>query len=199
MTAPTRIAILIAIASNLASPCALASASLALVDGRIIDGVDVELKGDFYQLEIADGSLVAIPYELVSAIKLTEEGETRASDAASEPPAPSGLRTAEAKTLAGPAMDLPRPDDQLRVLGPPARFRPGPVTTMLSPSYWTLDPTQNDFNPASWAQNVVRPDWQPVSAFDGRKDVLSPGRSTWRRNLIGSAWVPVDGFNSRQR
>jgi hypothetical protein len=165
-----------------------AGAALFLHDGRTVSGADVRREGANYLLTQDDGQIVTIPIELVRELRLEDEGPPAPR------PAPTAMRSAGPEVLAGPPEPVEPPvvEDQAAVLGPPARFQRGVFDPVWIPtSDWTLDPAQNDFNPARWFTAPIVTDWAPLSAFDGRVDVLAGGRSTWKASLIDATWWPT--------
>lgn len=170
----------------------VAAVELVLEDGQVLHGDDVRREGDAYLLSVGDGGVVPVPIPLVREVRL------RAASPAQDdrPVAPSGLRSAEPTGLAGPEIDPPRTSAQLAVFSPPARFSNGVVDPRWHPtSDWNDDPIQNNnFAPSHWFKDVVDSTWEPQSAFDAKKDVLSRSRSTFRPSLMSNDWQPQDGF-----
>ncbi len=166
-----------------------AGAELLLLDGRTVAGTDVRRQGSNYQLVQDDGQILTIPVELVRELRLLEEGPPAPL------PAPTAWRTAEPEVLAGPPQRIepPRMEDQAAALGPPARFQAGVFDPVWIPSSdWTLDPAQNDFNPTRWFTAPIEALWTPLSAFDGRIDVLAHSRAAWIASPIDSTWWPTE-------
>ena len=114
------------------------------------------------------------------------------------PPGPSGLRSAGPEQLAGTPVEPPKTSEQLRALGPPARFQKNIIDpTWVPESDWDMAPANNNFAPSTWAEDVIDPNWQPTSAFDADVDVLEKSRSTFRPSIIDSSWTPTDGFKKK--
>jgi len=177
------------LALALAVSMARAGAELLLQDGRTLSGSAVRRQGMNYHLTQADGQVLTIPVELVRELRLVEEGPPAPR------PAPTAMRAEGPEVLAGPPdpVEPPMVEDQLAVLGPKAEFRPGIFDPIWVPSSdWTLDPAQNDFNPARWFTAPIDPQWTPLSAFDGRVDVFARSHSKWAASLVDSAWWPTE-------
>ncbi len=173
----------------LAAPATYAGAELLLKDGRTVSGIEVRRHGQNYHLTLEGGEILIVPVELVRQVRLAEEGPP------APPPAPTAMRSVGPEVLVGPPapVDPPATDDQVAVLGPPAKFWPSVFDPVWVPtSDWTLDPAQNDFNPARWFTAPIDPIWTPLSAFDGRIDVFEHSRSSWSRSPIDPAWWPTE-------
>ena len=170
---------------------ASAKASLKLKDGRVLEGTDVRREGDLYILTIDGGAVVPVPVGIVAEVGI----EVSAPEEAQEPP--QGLTYAEPQTLAGPAVEAPRTEDQLAVFGGPAKFQQDVVQTTLQPSYWVPDPDQHNFAPSTWTESPIDSEWQPTSAFDPDKDVMKASESKWSKGPVDSSWVPQDGFKKK--
>jgi hypothetical protein len=186
-------------------------AELVLRDGRILRGEEVRREGDLYLLELGDGEKLAFPASLVEEVRLGGEGreeepptglrrgqpETLAGSVPDES-APSGLRSGEPRTLAGTEVRPPRPAEQTRNLGAPARFQEDIVDSRWTPeSDWDMNPSRNDFSPSTWSEAPIDPEWKPRSAFDAKADVLDSGRSEWQESIVDPGWQPTDAFAGR--
>ena len=187
-----------------------AEVAIVLLDGRVLDGVSLELKDDNYQLELDDerGTLT-LPAGLVREIRFFEGPEPDAFDAATGEPAPEAAdeRDRTPRDLALDAEDpspdprrpetrTPSPAVQVRAFGrPPAEFRPGAVDTR-----WRYedvlgrktDVTQ--FNPARWYRPALSSTWSPSSALDSTSPYPSFSPTRWYRPRTRSTWFPRDGF-----
>ena len=178
-----------AVAIVLAASVAHAGAELLLQDGRTVAGIDVSRQGTNYHLIQEDGQILTIPVELVRELRLSDEGPPPPR------PAPTGLRAAEPEVLVGPPQPIEPPvaENQAAVLGPRAKFQSGVFDPVWVPSSdWTLDPRQNDFNRTRWFTAPIESSWTPLSAFDGRIDVLARGRTSWKASLVDPTWWPTE-------
>jgi hypothetical protein len=168
-------------------------AKVHLEDGQVLEGISVESKAGFHELEIKTGAVITIPSELVAGIELTGKDAV----------APSGIRPTEPETLAGPpgATELPRREDQLEALRDGrASFRRGVIDPFWHPeSDWDLDPENNSFNPARWYQPPIDPTWRPTPAYTSSTDVTEFNPARWYRPPIDPIWRPTDGFRWRDR
>jgi hypothetical protein len=175
----------------IATPFASAGASLVLKDGRTVSGIEVRRLGANYQLTLEDGQVATFPVELVRELHLTEEGP-----AASKPrPAPTAMRSEGPEVIAGnpEPVEPPVTENQIAVLGPPAKFWPSVFDPVWVPtSDWSMDPSKNDFNPARWYPSPIDPHWTPLSAFDGSVDVFEQTHSTWSSSPIDPVWWPTE-------
>ena len=143
----------------LASVLAEAQPSLVLTDGQTIKGNEIQRLGDMYFVTMEDGNIATFPIALVKEIKLVDDPR---------PSPPPGFDYSPAKTLAGPTKRHSQdPKEQLKVLGPPAR----------------------------WTQNVIDPTWVPVSAYDPDRDVLAASRSTWSKSAVDTTWIPKSAYD----
>ncbi len=178
---------------------------LELVDGRVLVGTDLRREGGEYVLTLDTGDTIALPVELVAAVRLGGKGDKRERPpfeteprelGTAPPPGPTGIRRTEAETLAGYETSTPKTREQLAAFGEPATWqRSGIDPTWRPESDWDMDPVkQNNFAPSTWAKPSIDPNWTPTSAFDEDEDVLAAGRSTWRQSGINSTWTPTDGF-----
>jgi hypothetical protein len=58
-----------------------------------------------------------------------------------------------------------------------------------------MDPAKNNnWNPSTWQDGVIDPEWKPDSAFDANKDVLAGSRSSFGSTIVDTKWEPQDGF-----
>lgn len=169
---------------------AFAAATVVLVDGRTIEGVDLTRDGDTVVIELPSGDSASIPEALVKEIRLSGSG----AEDDDTVPAPTAFRTGPAETLAGQPYVPPAPSDQVAAIGRTSTFQGDVVTSSFEPSVWVPDPDGNNFAPSTWAESVVDTEWKPTSAFDARVDVMESGRSTWQKGVVDSAWAPSDGF-----
>jgi hypothetical protein len=173
------------------TPVTSAGASLVLKDGRTVSGTEVRRQGANYQLTLEDGQVATFPVELVRELHLEEQGPARA-----EPkPAPTAMRSEGPEVLAGnpEGVEPPATENQVAVLGPPAKFWPSIFDPVWVPtSDWSMDPSKNDFNPARWFPSPIDPHWTPLSAFDGSVDVFEQTHSTWSSSPIDPAWWPTE-------
>ena len=173
-----------------------AAASLELVDGRVLAGMDVWREGPIYVLELDSGLEMALPVELVSRVVLESDGsaeEGEAPDTAAVEESPP-----RAEALVGADLVTPAPASSMATLGKPANFRRDLVDSRWTPTTdWNMDAgSQNNFNPARWARPPIDPSWKPEPAWDAASDALQDRRSTWSRNIVDSSWQPTDGFAS---
>ncbi len=167
---------------------ALASATVVLTDGQVLEGADVRREGDLVTLILATGEALSLPAALVAEIRLAGEGPSRNV-------APSGIRTPEApEVLAGVPVEPVTPEEATRALGPPARFREGPIRPDWRPEDGFEGTSADGWSPSTWAASPVDPSWAPESAYDAREDVLESGRATWRKSILDPTWKPTDGF-----
>ena len=167
-------------------------ASLRLSDGRVLEGRDVRREGEVYVLELEGDTAITVPVALVAEVGL---GAGEADEVGEEEPAPvPGLTYAEPRVLSGAPVVPPRSSEQLAVLGPPSQFPTEVFDSGLEPSYWYPDPDQHNFNPSTWIESPVDPDWEPTPAFDPKEDTLAQSRSTWTESAFDPSWAPVDAF-----
>ena len=177
------------IAIVLASLPVWAGAELVLVDDRVLSGKSVERKEEFFLLEMPKGGVIAVPAELVKELRLTGGAD----------PAPTGIRLAEPRTLAGLPLALPAgPRDQLAAFGrPSARFAAASTDSRWRPTNaWPPGKDVTNFNPSSWAKPSIDPTWSPVSAFKASKDVTEFNPARWYESPTRSAWQPRDAWGS---
>jgi len=186
-------------------------AELVLQDGTVIRGADVRREGELYIIELESGEKLSFPVALVDEVRLGGAGERTApapgiqrgepdtlAGSLPDEDAPSGLRRGEPQTLAGTEVRPPRPSEQTRALGPAAQFQPDIVDNSWTPeSDWKNEPSNNNFNPSTWAEAPIDSEWKPTSAFDARDDVLESGRSEWQESIVDSGWQPQDAFAGR--
>ncbi|MCP3979643.1 MAG: hypothetical protein GY716_09980 [bacterium] len=183
---------------------------LVLVDGRVLSGTEVRRDGGSYVLRLDGGDEITLPAELVESVRLTGKREPEPQTpptglvvaepqtlAGSPPPdGPSGIRTTGPQTLAGAPVRAPTTAEQRGTLGPAAKFQKDIVKNDWQPTTdWNMDPdSQNNFNPSTWAGDVIDPTWEPESAYDKSDDALKDSRSTFRKSIIDNSWQPQDGF-----
>lgn len=185
-------------------------AELVLRDGTIIRGADLRREGELYVVELEEGERLSLPGALVEEVRLSGEGGESAPspgrgeaqldadsfERESRPPEP---RRVEPRVLAGTRVRPPRPSEQTRILGSPARFPKSIVDSGWTPrSDWEANRSGNDFRPSTWARSPLDPGWRPRSAFDPRVDVLESGRSRWQRSIVDPGWRPEDAFGGRR-
>lgn len=187
----------------LVSTPAPGQSALELVDGRVLTGVDVRRDGVIYVLTLETGHELALPVELVRNVRLVAEGgdgegtiDEGTTFGQAPPPGPTGIRVAQPETLAGDPVVAPTPEQSLAALGKPAAFQKDIVDNRWSPTTdWNMDSaTQNNFNPARWAEAPIDSTWKPQSAWAADSDALKDSRSTWNNDIIESTWKPTDGF-----
>jgi len=184
---------------------AVGGVELVLIDGRILQGIDVQRDGGEYALSLEGGYEIMLPVELVEQVRLTGVVEKPTPGivvagprdlARSAPEGPGGLRDSEPQTLAGRRIRAPATSEQLEVLGPRAGFQKSITDNRWTPSTdWDWDPQQNDFNPSTWADGTIDSSWTPSSAW-GAGDALAKSRSTWKKSAIETSWTPTDGFET---
>ncbi|ANM31499.1 hypothetical protein ABI59_20910 [Acidobacteria bacterium Mor1] len=177
-----------------------AGVELVLEDDTLLVGDTVERDEGYYLLTLASGEVVTLPVPLVREVRLFE-GELRDDESTTVSPIREpGFVTGKGSDVgpnAGPE-SLPKVADQLEVFGEPPAWRPAPTDPFWLPdSDWTLDPSQNDFNPVRWYQAPTDPEWIPGGEFNERPDALNSSRSRWRRFITNPYWVPSNGFNNR--
>jgi len=201
--------VFLALSALVLTPLA-ATVALKLKNGKVLEGDSVEREGELYVLIIRDGARIPLPPDLVESVSLAEAKEEapprrREEPFAEERPsrprreAPTGWRTAEPEVLAGERIEAPTTEEQLAVFGEPARFQQDVVKSNLRPSYWVMDPSQHNPNPARWAKAPVDSNWEPESAFDANKDVMAGSRSSFSKSIVDSSWQPTDGFAKKKR
>jgi len=159
---------------------AFGQAELELLDGRVVGGTDVRREGGIYVLTLEGGGTISLPVEVVASVRLFVKGDKKA----------------EPRTLAGEEVDMPTREDQLEVLGEPARFQKGLSDPTWAPkSDWDMDPhRQNNFAPSTWQKSPINPSWKPTSDWSADDDVMAKSRSTWQKGPIESKWTPTDSF-----
>jgi hypothetical protein len=186
-------------ASLLAAP-ALAGVELVLEDGQVLTGIEVERKEDVYHLELATGSVVALPVEVVRELRLT--GGEENPDAEERREAPTGLRVAEPEVLAGPPEPIPLPTrrEQLAAFrGGQSRFARGVIDPTWEPRDGWLRPGLVEFNPARWYRAPIDSTWTPRPAYTTDSDVTFFSPVEWSRGVFDPTWYPQDGFARRDR
>ena len=186
---PKLLSALVVVCAAAAGVPLFGAAELKLSDGQVLRGADVRRDGDVYILILDNGSAVSLPSDLVVSVRLEEDAK----------PAPTGIVVAnEGTQLSGAEVAPPRTDQQLKVLGKPSEFAPGPVDPTWHPEP-AFNPNQDVLadSRSTWAQGPVDPDWTPESAFDGRDDVMADSRSSFSQGVVDSAWQPTDGFQRK--
>lgn len=166
---------------------AAATAQLVLRDGRVLEGESVERRDELFFLKQKDGSVSAIPAESVKELRLQDDPDA----------APSGIKLATPKTLAGSSPEPVRPggtDEQLGAFPKPITApHPEPVPTGWMPTDSLAGRDVTEFRPAHWYRSPIDPLWVPVSAFTNRTDVTNFRPTRWTR-VIEYTWVPKDGW-----
>jgi hypothetical protein len=174
---------------------------LVLIDGSVLSGTDVRREDGTYVLTLEEGDRVTIPEQLVETVRLV--GRPKKVDERNRgliagdpiPPGPTGLRSEGPETLAGVPVEPPRTSEQLRALGPPARFQKNIIDPTWRPeSAWDEGEDVLAASRSTWAEDIIDPGWQPESAWDADEDVLAGSRSTWSKSIVDSTWTPTDGF-----
>ncbi len=176
---------------------------LVLIDGSVLSGTEVHRDDGAYVLTLKDGGQVTLPEELVEIVRLVGEAEEpderdkRRVAGDPIPPGPTGLRNAGPQTLAGVPVEAPRTSEQLRALGPAARFQKDIIDPTWRPkSAWDADEDVLAASRSTWSKDIIDPSWQPKSAWDADEDVLESSRSTWSKSIVDSSWTPTDGFQT---
>ncbi len=198
MTARTRLpaALALALGVLVSSPAYPAAAELVLVDGQVLEGVDVTLRGDDYALTLATGDVLTIPKALVTELRLRDAGEDRSKEA------PSGIVVAEPEVLVGPSRPepLPRLHDQLAAFaGGTSTFSRSVVDPTWRPSEVPdLASTLDRFEPSTWYRAPIDPTWTPTPAFTRASDVTAFNPVRWSKGIEREPWWPRDGFRERR-
>jgi hypothetical protein len=193
-----RVALGVLAACLVAAPAA-ADVDLVLDDGQVLSGRDVELKDGQYLLELATGSVVALPLEVVRELRLRGEKPDRESTRSE---APSGLRHAEPEVLAGPPEPIPFPGrtEQLAAFrGGESRFARNVIDPFWQPRDGWLRPGNIGFNPARWYQAPIDATWTPQPAYTVDSDVTNFSPVEWSKGALDPTWYPEDGFARRAR
>ena len=196
----SRVALVAAALLLLLAGSAADETQLVLIDGSVLSGTEIRREDGAYVLTLEDGGQATLPEELVEIVRLVGQAEEPdpglvAGDPI--PPGPTGLRNAGPETLAGVPVEAPRTSEQLRALGPPARFQKDIIDPNWQPkSAWDEDEDVLADSRSTWAEDIIDPSWQPESAWDKDKDVLESSRSTWSKSIVDSTWAPTDGFKT---
>ncbi len=166
---------------------------MELVDGRILTGTDVRREGDEWVLSLERQGKIILPDELVTAVRLFGNGDTRDDVGTKVLKLPAGP-----ETRTGYEATVPTPSEQLNVLGEPSQFQKSVVdSTWVPDSDWDMDPErQNNFNPSTWAKSPIDPAWKMESDWAAGDNALESSRSTWQKGSIDSEWIPTDGFQN---
>lgn len=183
-----------------ATPCA-AEYRLRLVSGQVLEGTDVRREGGNYYLTMMDGSVVPIPFELVTAVELTGEKKPPPPDVTVDPVTgyPSGLTPAEPQQLDGQPVKPPSRSEQVEALGEPSKFQQGVFDPNWHPeSDWKVDPTnpnRNDFAPSEFKDDIIDPNWVPENAYP--EDQIEFAPSEFKKSIVDPTWIPQDGFKKK--
>lgn len=193
---PLLAALALGIGVLVSSPAVPAETELVLADGQVLEGVEVTLRGDDYELTLSTGDVLTIPKALVTELRLRDAGKEKSEEA------PSGLELSKPKVLAGPPTPepLPRLHDQLAAFGGgtstfprsvvDATWRPREVPDLAS----SLD----RFVPSTWYRAPIDPTWTPTPAFTRASDVTAFSPVRWSKGIEREPWWPRDGFRERR-
>jgi hypothetical protein len=174
------------VALLLATGFAYASSSLVLTDGQVIKGTEITRQGDSYLVTMVGGNTVAFPAALVKEIKFEDDPP---------PPAPAGFDYSGPKTLAGPTLPQPAPDNGQQVFGPPTQWSKSAVDTTVQLTN-AFDPNADVMagSRSTWSKSAVDTTVVLKDAYDPNVDVMAATKSTWSKNAVDTTWKPTDGF-----
>ena len=167
--------------------------ALLLEDGQMLEGRDLERRGDLIYLELKTGRVIPLPAAAVAKIDLRVIS-TRA--------APSGVRIfptgRELPGSGGPPARTLTTAEQLEAFGGNAsQFRQSVVDSTWQPEEGFERTSLDGFNPARWYRSPVDPGWNPVPGLTRDQDVTFFAPTRWQQNLFENSWQPSDGFKRR--
>jgi hypothetical protein len=185
---PAMIRTVLALAAAIAAAGpAIAGAQLLLRDGSTVAGVSVERRGELFLLKLEGGSIAAIPADNVKELRLQDDPDA----------APSGVKLATPKALAGPSTEPVTTGGAAELLAafpkPVTAPRPPPIRTEWKPTDALAGRDVTQFRPARWYRAPIDATWTPTPAFTNRTDVTNFRPARWTK-VIETVWVPKDGF-----